>query len=72
MTYYGEAESDSKSIIPAICKANKTNYLGADAYTHMIYNNYCIRSINIAYPKEENEPFYCCFLRRHCLQFVYA
>lgn len=38
-TYYGEAEADSKSIIPAICKANKVNYLGADSYTQMLCND---------------------------------
>ncbi len=38
-TYYGIAEADSKSIIPAICKVHGTKYLGADAYTHMICND---------------------------------
>ena len=38
-TYYGIAEADSKSIIPAICKAHGVKYLGADAYTHMICND---------------------------------
>lgn len=35
-TYYGIAEASSKSIIPAICKAENVNYLGADAYAQMI------------------------------------
>lgn len=38
-TYYGVAEADSKSIIPAICKAENIKYLGADAYTQMICND---------------------------------
>lgn len=38
-TYYGEASPDSKSIIPSLCKTNKINYLGADAYTQMICND---------------------------------
>ncbi|MGM9969280.1 MAG: ATP-grasp domain-containing protein [Anaeroplasma sp.] len=38
-TYYGIAESDSKSIIPSICKANHTKYWGADPYTHIICND---------------------------------
>lgn len=38
-TYYGLAESDSKSIIPSLCKANSVKYLGADAYTQMICND---------------------------------
>lgn len=38
-TYYGEAESDSKSIIPSVCKANNVKYLGADSYAHMICND---------------------------------
>ncbi len=38
-TYYGVAEADSKSIIPAMCKANGVKYLGADAYTQMICND---------------------------------
>ena len=38
-TYYGIAEASSKSIIPAICKAENVNYLGADAYAQMICND---------------------------------
>lgn len=38
-TFYGIAEADSKSIIPALCKANSVKYLGADAYTQMICND---------------------------------
>ena len=38
-TYYGLAEADSKSILPAICKVNGLSYLGADAYTQMICND---------------------------------
>lgn len=38
-TYYGEAEQDSKSLVPAICKANNVTYLGADSYTQMICND---------------------------------
>lgn len=38
-TYYGIAEADSKSIIPAMCKAHGVKYLGADAYTQMICND---------------------------------
>ena len=38
-TLYGVASQDSKSIVPTICKAYGTPYLGADAYTHMICND---------------------------------
>ncbi len=38
-TYYGIAEADSKSLIPALCKIQGTKYLGADAYTQMICND---------------------------------
>lgn len=38
-TYYGKAEPDSKSILPALCKVYGVKYLGADAYTQMICND---------------------------------
>lgn len=38
-TYYGIAESDSKAIIPSVCKANNTKYWGADPFTHIICND---------------------------------
>ena len=38
-TYYGKAEPDSKSIIPALCKVYGVKYLGADSYAQMICND---------------------------------
>jgi len=38
-TFYGEAATDSKSLLPAICKTNNICYLGADPYTQMICND---------------------------------
>lgn len=36
---YGSAAPNSKALIPAICEANQTRFIGADSYTHMLCND---------------------------------